>query len=260
MRPTPFVIFATQRTGSTWLMDSLDAHPAVAAYDELLLAGGIGNGYWGRKDLEFFEAYYKRNCTHVNTITRALWSVRYLNRVYSSQQAAEAIGMKLMYDQLWKNPWLCLYLIRHRVRVLHLVRANLLDVVLSLEMVKARNQPHAWKHHMVETSTVTLDPDAVMSTLHTLEFRVRFARRLLAALPLRCLEISYERLVSEPALLNDVLAFLGVQSAQSADVNGSKFKKLNTLKQSELIDNYAEVERALADTRFERFLDRGLSA
>ena len=49
-KPTPFMIFATQRTGSNWLMGMLDNHQAIASYDELL--DGYGSD-WGRQDLEF---------------------------------------------------------------------------------------------------------------------------------------------------------------------------------------------------------------
>lgn len=254
-RPTAYVIFATQRTGSTWLMSALDAHPAIVAYDELLLAGGTGSGYWGRRDLEFFDAYYSRRRRHDNRLARAYWSFRYLDGVFSSRPEAMAVGMKLMYDQLWKHPWLWLYLIRRRVRVVHLVRSNLLDVILSVETARARKQPHAWAHDAVDTPAVRLDPRHVVSTLKTLRFRVGFARWLLALLPIDCTEVCYEQLTVDPSLLDEIVSFLGAPAQSSATTAGSRFKKLNTARRSELIRNYAEVEQALRGTRFECFLE-----
>jgi LPS sulfotransferase NodH len=255
-RTIPFVIFATQRTGSNWLMGMLDAHPAIAAYDELLLAGASGSGYWGRTDIEFFEPYYIRHRKHDNHLARALWSFRYLNKLYAWRGDTEATGMKLMYDQLWENPWVLIYMMRHRIRVVHLVRMNLLDIILSAETARARKQFHAWEGHNVETPAVNIDPKTILSTLKTIEFRVKVAHWMLTLLPIKRFEVSYERLMVDPSLIGDIFTFLGVSIEPESSMAASKFKKLNTTRKSDLIGNYLEVERALQGTRFERFLDR----
>ena len=36
-RPVAFAVLTFPRSGSTWLMNMLDSHPEVAAYDELFL-------------------------------------------------------------------------------------------------------------------------------------------------------------------------------------------------------------------------------
>jgi LPS sulfotransferase NodH len=253
-QPIPFIIFATQRTGSNWLMGMLDSHPAIAAYDELLLAGVTGSGYWGRTDVEFFESYLTRRNRGTNRLARARWSFRYLDELYAPREGVHAIGMKLMYDQLWRNPWVWAYLLSHRVRVIHLVRRNLLDIVLSAETVKARKQPHAWQGHAVDQAAVSLDPDALLSDLKMLEFRVKTARRLLAALPVAHIEVSYEQLTADPLLLRGVFEFLDADFPSDIVTGPSKFKKLNTSSRAELIANYAEVQKALSATRFSHCL------
>lgn len=254
-RSTPFVLFATQRTGSSWLMDMLDSHPAVASYDELLLAGASGNGYWGRTDLEFFDPYYVRHRKHDSPLARAVWGFRYLRKLYAPRQATKAIGMKLMYDQLWQNPCVWIYMIRHRVRVIHLVRTNLLDIVLSGQAVEARRTPHAWQGDDVETPAITLDPAITLATLKTLERRIMIARRLLELLPISHYEVSYEQLLADPSLVYELFAFLDVGAKPESVPVVSKFKKLNTARHSDLIENDVEIARVLRGTRFERLLD-----
>ena len=236
-------------------MGMLDAHPAVASYDELLLGGATGSGYWGRTDLKFFEPYFLRHRKHANRLARALWSFRYLNALYTSRQGTEAIGMKLMYEQLWHNPCVWLYMVRHRVRVVHLVRSNLLDIVLSEATAKARQRPHAWKGQTIETPAVTLVPNTLVSTLKTLEHRVKIARSLLTVLPISHVEISYEQLTAHPSLVYDIFAFLNVAIHSEPPVLVSRFRKLNTATKPDLIENYGEVAQALKGTRFESFLD-----
>jgi hypothetical protein len=236
-------------------MDLLDAEPTIACYDELFLAGATGNGYWGRTDREFFEPYYKRHRRRDNPYARAILAFRYLDSLYAPRENTEAIGMKLMYEQVWKNPLLWAYMIRRQVRVVHMVRRNLLDIVVSEETARARDRFHAFEGQVVDTPSVTLDPRHVVSMLTTLERRVRIAHLLVALLPLPHFETSYERLRTNPSCVDEIMSFLGVPVRQSRDIAVSRFKKLNTSKKSELIDNYAEIQLALTATRFQRFLD-----
>lgn len=251
LKPTLFVIFATQRTGSNWLMSMLDNHPSIASYNELLEDTGSD---WGRQDVEFFEPYYARHCKHNYPFSRARWLFRYLNELYSPQRGTEAIGMKLMYTQLWHNPSVLIYMVRHRVRVIHLVRTNHLDILLSQETAEARQQYHAGQDEAVETPTLTLDPDKVISRLTILELGVRIARCILMLLPIKHCEVSYEQLMANPDLVSDILAFLKVRTQPESSTLVSSFRKLNTHSKPDLIENYAEIERALKGTRFERFL------
>ncbi len=250
-QPIPFMIFATQRTGSNWLMGMLDNHPAIASYDELLDGDGSD---WGRQDLEFFKPYCARHRKRDRRIGRARWLFRYLNKLYSPQPDIEAVGMKLMYNQLWHNASILIYMMRHRVRVVHLVRMNRFDILLSEETAEARQRYHAWQGDAVETPTVTLDPQKVISWLRILEYRVRIARCILKLLPIRHIEVSYEQLTAEPSLVYEVLSFIGVEAQAESPSLTSGFRKLNTDKRHDIIENYAEIERALRGTRFEHFL------
>lgn len=248
--PVPFVIFATQRTGSNWVMGTLDCHPAVAAYDELFLAREEGSGYWGRTDREYFAPYLARKGKRQSKASRAYWSFKYLDDLYGYRPETSAVGFKLMYGQLWKNPWLWAYLIARRVRVIHLVRDNLLDVVVSKETAEARKSYHAFHGQAVTTPPVTLDPVTLLATLEQLSFRVRTARRLLAALPVSTREVCYERLVGSPELFDELFRFIGVAPARQE----GRFQKLNTSAKRELISNYQEIESALQSTPFAGFL------
>jgi LPS sulfotransferase NodH len=250
-KSTPFMIFATQRTGSNWLMTMLDSHPAIASYDELL--EGTGSD-WGRPDVEFFDPYYARHRKRDHPLARARWLFRYLNKLYSPRQGTEAIGMKLMYNELWYNPLVLIYMMRRRVRVVHLVRMNHLDILLSEETARARQQFHAWKGDVIEMPTVTLDPKKVISRLKTLEYCVKIARCILALLPIKHFDVTYEDLSANPPLVYDIVAFLEVPTRPELPTLASRLMKLNTYRKPELIENYTEIERALKGTRFERFL------
>ena len=137
---TRFVLLASQRTGSTWVIDTLNGHPEVTAYSELFLHGGVGYPkYGGAKDLPFYESFVGADAAEDLGSDRL---ERYLERVFRDRSNATAIGFKLMYGQATAYPGVRSYLRRHEVRVVHLVRHNLLDVVVSMNAALSRCPSH----------------------------------------------------------------------------------------------------------------------
>lgn len=249
--PSRFVILATQRTGSTWLTDMLDSHPAISSHEELFLPADEDRRSWGPAYQEFFDNYYQRQVKRQWPLTRLFWGVRYLEDLYAPRTGTEAIGMKLMYSQLKQRPWLLAYMVLRRVRIVHLVRTNALDVILSGATARARSQYHALASDPVAPSTVNLPAEDLVSELESLQHSVERIRLLLRLLPAPSVEVSYEELTRDDGnAFRPVFGLLGVEPRRLS----SRFAKLNRKPKSELIANYAEVERALSGTRFESLL------
>ena len=158
--------------------------------------------------------------------------------------------MKLMYSQLKQYPWLLAYMVLRRVRVVHLVRSNLLDVVVSQETAQARRQYHAYASEAVDHSAVDLRTEQLVPQLEGLQRSVDRIRLLLRLLPAPSIEISYEELGRGDDTLAAVFDFLGVAPRRVT----SRFAKLNRDPKHVLIANYPDVERTLRGTPFERFL------
>ena len=228
----------------------LDSHPAISSYEELFLPADEDRRSWGPADQEFFDHYYRRHAKHQFPLTRSYWALKYLDDLYAPRPATDAVGMKLMYSQLKERPWLLAYMVLRRVRVVHLVRTNLLDVILSGETAKARNQYHALASDKVAPSAVSLPVEQLLSDLESLQQSVDRIRRLLRLLPVPSVEVSYEELTRDEAAFRPVFSLLGVEPRSLS----SRFVKLNRAPKTELIANYAEVERMLRGTRFECLL------
>lgn len=244
------MILATQRTGSTWLTDMLDSHPTISSYEELFLPGHEDRRAWGHSDQEFFYAYYARNARRQWPLAGTFWGLRYLEALYATKPSTEAIGMKVMYSQLKEHPWLLPYTVLRRVRVVHLVRKNLLDVILSRETARARKQFHALTSDAVAPSAVSLPAERLVWELENLQRSIQRIRLLLRLLPVPSIEIAYEELTREERAFRPVFRFLGVEPKPLT----SRFAKLNREPRAALIANYTEVERALNGTRFEGLL------
>jgi hypothetical protein len=229
----------------------LDSHPAIASYEELFLPAEHHRQTWGRSDREFFHEYYARRVVGRRWPVRTPFpAVRYLEELYAPRPAIEAIGMKLMYSQLRGHLGLLAYIILRQVRVVHLVRTNLLDVVVSQETARARKQFHAYTSDAVDHTAVHLRTEQLVPQLEDLQRSVDRIRLLLRVLPVPSIEISYEDLSRSDDALNAVLGFLGVAPRPVT----SRFAKLNRGPKQSLIANYQDVERTLRGTPFERFV------
>lgn len=251
-----FVILTTQRTGSTWVRTLLNSHPAIASYGELFLDYGRGfpsHAQFAPLDIEFFESWLTREAAAPSPLSRARLSWRYLDLLYSRVRRKEIVGFKLMYSQLKKNPALFGYFLTSRVHVLHLTRRNLLDIVVSNAVAKARGQSHALEGESLRETMVWLDPHTTRRRIAELERQIAFMKLALRASPLPVHELIYERLRAEPDGLTSTLRFLGLDASQQESLTSS-LQKLNSGSKSEMIVNWDELEKSLRDTRFARYL------
>ena len=135
---TKFVVLSTQRSGSTWVVDMLNSHPRVLAQSELFMHGGEGPPEVGREagppllaDVHRRQGRRPR-CSPVLAVALPRPSAR-------GAAGIDAVGFKLMYSQLTRiSKPLMPALWLKRARIIHLMRRNALDVVLSKEAGEAR--------------------------------------------------------------------------------------------------------------------------
>jgi LPS sulfotransferase NodH len=252
---TPFLVLTAPRTGSTWFVDLLNSHPQVAAYGELLLPEGSGALPGGRQDIPYFSAYLEqhgRPRTRAGLVAR---KIAFLNKIYAERKAVVAVGFKLMYRQASLNPGLLPYLSLRRVRVVHLIRTNLLDSVVSYEAARARRVFHVQRGEPLTNVHVRLDADSLLDRLEQHDFSVTRSRARLSTLRFPFREIFYEELVGSrrDEKLAQVLDFLGARPDVGA--LDSPFVRVNAAPHAELIENYEEVRGVLNGSRFEWMLD-----
>jgi LPS sulfotransferase NodH len=248
-----FLIFSTQRSGSTWLVDLLNSHPAIRTYSELFLDSGRGSRFAGAKDCSFFNEYLER-AEHARPGDANLEPLLsdYLDTVFRSREGVEAIGFKLMYGQFGAYPELQELLSRRGVAVIHLIRDNLLDLLISKQTAVARDLFHARGDVKVSPVHIRVNIGALEAHLRDQEDEVERARCKLDALGWPTLETRYESLVSDPGAFGGLLRFLGVSDPDRPLI--SELRKINTPNQKEIVENYDEMAKKLSGTRYDQFL------
>lgn len=252
-----FVLLSMPRSGTSWVMERLSAHPAVGAYGELLLPARSGYQKWppGAGDRPFFETYLRERGIPNSRAGRHLHVFEFLDYVYAPRADQSAIGFKTMYRSAARYPELLAYFRRRAVRVLHLVRINLLDVALSQTGIALRRTPHAWSQNERDDIRVPLDTDDLLNKLRSLERDRVIARCLLRAARLRVQEIAYEELHLSDRPLYQALEFLEVPSPSAYPLPSSMIKLASSSHRAG-IANYEAVDVCLRGTRFHRFLRR----
>ncbi len=238
-----FCIITTQRSGSAWLISLLESHPDIKAFYEIFLDRWPGNDF-----LVSFHKYKKANSGIRPEIT-----FRYLDQLDIYPGEHHTIGFKIMYNQLGRCPEVLAKFAFDRYKIIHLVRDNFLDIVISGASMEQNKLIHVKKK--VHANPVTLEAESLIQGLSQLEAQLNLARLLLKIIPNPVLEINYDELCrNRDQALGNIVDFLGVPLAQHKLV--SDRQKIHRGSYQQKIANYEQVVQTLAGTKFEKLLSR----
>lgn len=243
--PRHFMVLTTQRTGSSWLMDRINGMPGAQGHMELFYEHPRREPpRAGRNDYDRFV-----ETVHASRRPRATFA--YLDRFYSWPPAA---GFKLMYSQLRRYPEILPYLALRRLAVIHLLRVNHLDVIVSEALARATGRSHATvAEGRGQPRALRLETARLVDRVRRLQRKQAFMRRLLRLLPNPVLEISYERLCAGDAGFAVIRRFLGLP-ADAAQASPSRLLKRQQAAHRDVIANYEEVRRVLVGAGYEGLL------
>jgi LPS sulfotransferase NodH len=245
-----FVLVANSRTGSTWVIDLLDSHDHVTAYSELFHGSAYGKPpVGGHRDILMWSSYAASQGSPRTRRDRMRLSFRYLDEeVYRERSGKSAAGFKLMYSQAAFEFYVLAYLKVRRVAVIHLIRQNHLDGILSEDAVQTRHVAHAHSGGEVQPLQLELDPYTLVERLRARADSVRQARELFSTMGLPYAEIYYENLLADASRIHEAIQFLGIDAVP--EQLESSLQKVNPTDHRQLIANYDEVQGLLKDTEF----------
>lgn len=244
-KPQKFCILTTQRSGSTWLSTLLDSNPQIQGFRELFIDQEF---VFPDTQLSTFPLYERTNSGSRPGVTFG-----YLKELDDHLGKQEAIGFKLMYDQLLDYPELILKFITERYKFIHLVRENHLDVVISGKIKDELGAAHF--RVKVEPKKVYLEPSWLIKNLKKRDLKRKIAHTFLAMMPNEVLNITYDDLRTDrDKTLTLISDFLSLNSGDQG-LFESELKKINRKSHQEMIQNYEEVESVLSGTKFFNYLN-----
>lgn len=243
-----FIILSTQRSGSTWVVDMLNSHKAILSYSELLLENAEGKPIWGGcKDQEFFNSYLKAEKQRHQNINVQDCLFDYLDKLYAKRDGIEAIGFKLMYGQAGAYGVIIDYLVSRKVSIIHLIRRNSLDIILSKEAAAQRSMYHS-RSDDIEPVKLTVDLNEIKLKLLWQEKEIHKARKKYANLKLPYCEVYYEDLLSGKVPFQYLLKFINIEGRVTN--LESSLKRTNKEPHSKIIENYEQLKSFLENSKY----------
>jgi LPS sulfotransferase NodH len=241
-----FVVLTSSRTGSTWLMDMLNKVEGVHAHGELFLRQPRSKPAIAvRSDFpRFIEA------PGTSALPRPLRVFSYLNWFLSVKRYGRVqADVFASPDAAGNSPLPGL----PSDAIVHLVRQNYLDVVVSEELARHAGTSHSTSLGSVPLPRVRLDPASLLRRIRRLETNDQWMRLLVRCLACEHIEVAYEELLHDDRQqLNRILTFLQLGSMR--DQVASTLVKRGARSHEYAIINYAEIKELLAGTRYRRFL------
>jgi hypothetical protein len=244
-----FIVFATQRTGSRFLIEYMGSHPHIDCHDEIFIAPRYDKS-------PKYERYYKY-CSH-HPIRNLLYNLRlhsllipsFLNSFFQDHDPEiTAKGFKLMYSQSRKFRLHPKKLTQKNIRLIHLIRENPLKILISREISKLRGIAHTTKSlHQI---MIQLDTHTLLSDLRSISAQTHHYKRIFQKL--EHLEIVYEKLIrSLDKESPKILDYLGVDNNTHLI---SKTKKITSDNLRHVLANFQDVKNTLLGTPYYQFIE-----
>lgn len=275
-----FVILTYGRTGSTYLSLWLNQHAEVRCHSELFNRSNFDPDSFNyfcrakptRRALAFLFKREKLSGSSYNLPLNYLLT-SYFQSLYGQAgfpapwntmdekgkllqyptSSVTTVGFKLPYDQLYSYRYLETWLAKEDVRIIHLVRHNLLQVALSFASVRHHGFYHTEDVRIREQRTrFPVNPEEIIRTMKQIEQ----AQAQIDAIsrPYRCLTISYEAFFGDQHILTaeSIRDFLALSKGDVQQI--PKLKKMNADTLVDYVENHEELTHALRIAGYERFI------
>lgn len=246
---TKFVIFTTPRTGSTLLIKSLDSHPEVFCGGELFFfKGAIYHNEWR---YPFLRLPIGSKLNYLINYPKIFLSLKdFLNKFFSASEKGEkARGFKLMHFQTFYTPGIFAYLKSNDVKVIVLIRKNILRNTLSDLRARATKVYHNEKGAADNIPKFKVNLEELGKKMRQIEgFNTQLER---ASEGLNRKIVYYEDFENWETTMSGILQFIQVADIPVKAVS----QKLNPEKLEDMIENYTEFCTWINDNGYSKYLD-----
>jgi Sulfotransferase family len=248
-----FIIFTTQRSGSTVLTRTLDEHPEIFCAGELFqTSDDMYHPEW------HFAAWGMESKSHsvqkinkiINYPNLRFRSIPHVKKFFNSNEKGEKVrGFKLMFTHIKTAPHLWEYLKKRKIKVIVLIRSNVFKTTLS-RYRKAENRVAHTAEATAPLIQFYVPGEKLINQMRELE---RVNKNLLRYTEgMNRLVIHYEDFNHWDELMNKVQKFLNVSPIEMKPV----LKKVGAIKWQDEVENFTEIEQLLKQNNFTEYLNQ----
>lgn len=192
----------------------------------------------------------KKQITHWLNRNRLIYE--FLSELYAENHNVEAIGFKVNYSQIKRYSVISLWIKQNDIKIIHLIRSNLLKRLVSHKIANIRDLRHSTQSVM--PVKVHIDPGVLVDDFRRRQNRfAKYRKRIVEVFGAPLLEVEYESLTADFELeMHKVMKFIEIDELIPLT---SDFVKVNPDSLEEIIENYDEVKRTLKNTEFAKFMN-----
>ncbi len=224
---TKFMIFGQGRTGSELLCNLLDVHPKVQCDTEIL----------------FHHVFFPQQYIESKAALTSKKAYGFKAKIYQIQDIQKQDANNFL-SEIVKRDW----------KIIYIQRRNLLRHSLSRLVAKQRNKfHHKNSDGELKLQKVPIDSDLLLQEMEARKKYLDMEEKILENID--CLKIVYEDCLLHKENHQDtadrIFNFLGLESFPVK----TNFQKLTSKRLSDFIENFEEVERALARSKYSQFME-----
>lgn len=252
-----FVIYGIQRTGTTLIGTSLNNHPDILCLGELF----DPNENYRPKEMLPYILFIKNsnnlNSNQTNLINNKETIFNYLDIYYS--KSFKCIGFKLMLNQTKRLPFVLDYLKSRSLRIIKVVRENVLYTYVSRLRAQNTSVFHSTQLKSEEEfmnlskTKIYIPTDSLIENLDSISKENQELDESVQSLGVNYITVSYNQLMeNNPSKFDKILSFLEVKKKNELFSN---LKKVSPSELENSIENYNEVKQILEKSKYSSFLD-----
>ena len=252
---TKFIIFTTQRSGSTVLTKTLDEHPQVFVAGEIFHTNNeIHHPEWHFPFKNYLGKGKARGI--LMKINKALnnFSIKervkkHLDSFYAAKENTEtARGFKLMQSQVKTNPVIWNYIKNNDVKIIVLVRKNIFETALSRYRGRTTQVYHS-NNAATEEQKLQIPVAEFTAWLNTLDETNK--KLIQQTQGMNRLVLYYEDFGNWQQILDQTFGFLSIDTLKIPPA----LQKVGAKDWRQHVENYKELEQAIQQTKYAGWLN-----
>jgi LPS sulfotransferase NodH len=232
MQPKILFILAEPRSGSSWLLETLNSHRDITLESELY------NHAIYEEVKSFHQIEKERLGTCIDYLENKLARLARLHNKY--------IGCKILINQLrFISPDFPRYFIENyrQAYFIFLLRENAVSAQISLKIAHTHQIWHCTKDEDITKKKVHIHPPEFYNNLERFREQKDTAWKLLEAYEVKRIRLTYEELFADKdAVIKKICTFLHIPAGH---IIFSTEKKGNPFRPEEIVENYDEVKEYL---------------
>ncbi|QEC69589.1 sulfotransferase [Panacibacter ginsenosidivorans] len=245
---TKFIVFTTPRTGSTLLVKSLDRHPEIFCAGEIFLLNGTQ--FHGECSFPFWKLPLPKKAIYIMNFPNMWMNLSsFLKNFFTPANGEKAKGFKMMHFQTFYVPGMIEYIKKNDIKVILLLRENLLKNTLSDLRARDTGVYHNSGNVAEKLPKFNVDIPQLEKKMEEIAGIQKELENVTSSM--NTLKITYEDFENWDATISKVLNFINVENIQLPPVS----KKLNPDKLEDMIENYDEMAAWLKQKNYAHFLD-----